>query len=111
VKIEILYVPGCINYHPAVDLVSSVLAAASFRAEVSGVLVHNEKEARALHFPGSPTIRVDGLDVEPQASRVFGLACRLYRNGNKVPSEEVVRRAISQAKRREECESQNAPPR
>ena len=51
--------------------------------------------------PGSPTVRVNGRDVEPNAIIVPGLACRLYANGLGVPSEEMVRAAISEAKRRE----------
>jgi hypothetical protein len=39
------------------------------------------EDAIAERFLGSPTIRVDGVDVEPAAGerRDFGLCCRLYR--------------------------------
>ena len=63
-KIEVLYSPGCPNYRPAVERIERVLASESLRAEIQSVAVNNDDEARELMFPGSPTIRVDGEDVE-----------------------------------------------
>jgi hypothetical protein len=42
---------------------------------------------------------VNGRDVEPSAVIVPGLACRIYPNGTGIPPEEIVRAAISEAKR------------
>ena len=64
-KIEVLYSPGCPNYRPAVERIERVLASESLRAEIRSVAVSNDAEAMELMFPGSPTIRVDGEDVEP----------------------------------------------
>jgi hypothetical protein len=50
-------------------------------------------------FPGSPTVRVNGEDVEPHEVSVFSLACRLYGDRSAIPSEELLREAISDAKR------------
>ena len=100
-KIEVLYVPGCPNLKPAVEAVMNVLKSESFEAEVCQVLVQSESEARALHFPGSPTIRVNGGDVEPESVSGFGLACRLYGNGLGVPSEGAIRTAVAAATREE----------
>lgn len=49
-------------------------------AELHLVRIEGEQDAFARGFLGSPTIRVDGLDVEPSASgRLdFGVRCRLY---------------------------------
>jgi hypothetical protein len=43
--------------------------------------VETDEEAQRLRFLGSPTVRVDGRDVEPgvDARDDFGLKCRLYR--------------------------------
>lgn len=100
-RIDVLYVPGCPNYEPAVARIQKVLAAESLQAEVRGVAVSSDAQAKVLLFPGSPTIRIDGDDVEPNYASRLGLACRLYANRSGVPSEEALRLAVSRAKRKE----------
>ena len=100
-RIEALYVPGCPNYAPAVERLQAVLEPQSLQAEIRSVPITNEAQAKALLFPGSPTIRIDGDDVEQHETVVPSLACRLYANRSGVPSEESLRIAISSAKRRE----------
>jgi hypothetical protein len=99
-RIEVLYVPGCPNYQPAFARIQKVLASESLQADVHGVPVSSDEEAKVLLFPGSPTIRIDGDDVEPNHANSPGLACRLYANRSGVPSEEVLRLAL-RAKRKE----------
>lgn len=98
-RIELLYVPGCRNYEPAMECLRKVLASQSVRDEIATRSVSTQAEAKALGFPGSPTIRINGEDVEPNQAGVPGLACRLYSNRNGVPSEAVLRTAIAAAKR------------
>ena len=98
-KVEVLFVPGCPNYAPAVERVKKVLASESLKQEVEGIPVNTLEDARALMFPGSPTIRINGDDVETTEANVPGLACRLYANRTGVPSEEVLRLAVARAKR------------
>ena len=100
-RIEVLYTPGCPNYLPAVERIEKVLVSESLRAEIRSVAVSSDAEAMELMFPGSPTIRVDGEDVEPDQTITPGLKCRLYANLSGVPSEEMLRLAISRAKQKE----------
>jgi len=100
-RIEILYVPGCPNYQPTVEQVERVLSSESLEAEIRSTAVRTDAEARELMFPGSPTIRVNGEDIEPRETSVPSLACRLYENRSGIPSEELLRIAISDAIRRE----------
>lgn len=102
-KIEVLYVPGCPNHKPAVQAVTAVLAAESLEgeAEICEVPVRSHDEALSLRFPGSPTIRVNGGDVEPESVFNYGLACRLYGNGMNLPSEAAIRTAVSAARKDE----------
>jgi hypothetical protein len=97
--IEILYVPGCPHHQPAFERLAKVLASESLSAEIRQVAVNTEAEAKALLFPGSPTIRIEGEDVEP--IHAPGLACRLYSNLSGVPSEQTFRLAITAARMRE----------
>ncbi len=41
--------------------------------------VDTEQSAEREEFVGSPTIRVDGRDVQPVEGEPTGLACRVYR--------------------------------
>ena len=97
-RIEVLFVPGCPNYEPAVERVKRVLAAESLQVDVESISVNTDSDAKALLFPGSPTIRINGNDVEPDQMNELGLTCRLYANRTGVPSEEVLRLAVSRAK-------------
>jgi hypothetical protein len=98
-RIEILYVPGCPNYQPAVEQVERVLCSESLQAEIRSIAVRTDAEARELMFPGSPTIRVNGEDVDPHQTILPSLACRLYEDRSGIPPEELLRAAISGAKR------------
>jgi hypothetical protein len=100
-RIEILYVPGCPNYQPAFERLQAVLASEAVKTGIRRVPVRTEAEANALLFPGSPTLRVNDEDVEPLPTTRPSLACRLYANRSGIPSEESMRKAISDAKRRE----------
>jgi hypothetical protein len=99
-RIEILYVPGCPNYQPTFERLQAVLASEAVKTGIQGIAVTNDVEAKTLLFPGSPTVRVNGEDVEPHQTSVPSLACRLYENRGGIPSEELLRTAILDAKRR-----------
>lgn len=75
VRIEILYVPGCPNYQPTLERIQEVLASESVRGEIHEVPVKTEAQAKALQFPGSPTIRINGEDVEPHQPSAPSLDC------------------------------------
>lgn len=97
-KVEVLFVPGCPNYQPALERVKHILVSEGLDVEVHGVPVNTGEDATALMFPGSPTIRIDGEDVEPIQINSPGLTCRIYANRTGVPSEETLRLAVSRAK-------------
>ena len=96
--IEVFYVPGCPNHQPAIDSLKDVLRSATIDAPIQEIAVMDEATASRLKFPGSPTIRIDGSDVESNHPECYGLACRLYSNGTGVPSREILERALAQAK-------------
>lgn len=98
-KVEVFFVPGCPNYGLALERVKKVLAAEALNVEVQGIPVNTDEDARAFMFSGSPTIRIDGNDIDPDQTRATGLACRLYTNRTGVPSEEMLRLAVARAKR------------
>ena len=81
-RVEILYFEGCPNHEPLHARVPALLHAAGLAADVVSRRVESEEEARRLRFLGSPTVRVDGRDVEPEAATRsdYGLTCRVYRS-------------------------------
>ena len=98
-KIEVLYFDGCPNHKPAIERVRQVLAEEGLSAEVLEVIVSEPSIAQKVGFLGSPSIRVNGLDVEPEArrGRAYGMMCRTYAvNGRRegLPSHEMLRQAM-----------------
>jgi hypothetical protein len=63
--------------------------------------VATDEAARSERFVGSPTIRIDGADVQPLPDEPAGLTCRIYRlrDGriSALPDPEDVRDALAAA--------------
>jgi len=99
VKIEILYSPDCPNYLRAVEHLQKALLEEHVSADVKHVQVLDAATAISMRFLGSPSIRINGLDVERPArsGEGLGLCCRTYpcvdgREG--APTVELIREAI-----------------
>jgi len=78
-NVEILYFEGCPNHAPALEMVRCVLDREKIEAEVRLIEVTDEKVAETVRFIGSPSVRVDGVDIEPGREEdppFFG--CRTY---------------------------------
>lgn len=98
-RVEILYFEDCPNHGPVRVLVDRVAAALGLQPTIDVVEVTDAPEAAQLRFLGSPTIRVNGRDVEPGAdSRSdFSMSCRIYRTASGVagrPDEAWIRDAL-----------------
>lgn len=101
--LELLYLDGCPNHDATANLVRSVLAAEGVAAEMRQILIRNHQDAEAYGFPGSPTVRVNGRDIENVASDRFGVgfACRTYVVDGKpqgVPPRSLVETAVRAAR-------------
>jgi hypothetical protein len=79
VEIELFYWEGCPSYPEAKSMLEEVLEEHRIDATIEMREVRTDDEAEALRFPGSPTIRIDGRDVDPagEDSRP-ALTCRIY---------------------------------
>jgi hypothetical protein len=101
-RVEILYFDGCPNHEPARALVEQVAAELGLQPEIELVEVTDAGTATRLRFLGSPSVRVDGRDVEPGADERsdFVLSCRVYRSERGLagqPEADWIRRALSEA--------------
>lgn len=97
---EILYFEGCPNVESARELVERAAAAAGVAIDWQLTEVTSSAEAERLRFLGSPSVRVDGRDVEPGADEreTFVLGCRIYRTTAGVsgqPAEEWIHAALA----------------
>lgn len=79
-RVEVLVFEGCPNVEAALERAREATVAARVHADVRLVLVGSDDEARRLRFLGSPSVHVDGVDVDPSAAERedFGLQCRVY---------------------------------
>ncbi len=102
-RVELLYFDGCPNHERLLPRLRELVADADPDAEVELRRVGSIEAAERECFLGSPTLRIDGVDVDPgTAERTdFGLKCRLYRSDegtSGIPPERWIRDALAQAK-------------
>ena len=96
--IEVLYVEHC-PCVPALSLLHQICAELSIDVEIRTILITDQASAERARFPGSPTVRVAGRDVEPAVEPPveYTLECRLYRHEHRLagyPQERWVRDAL-----------------
>jgi len=97
--VEILYFDGCPNQEDVRALVERIGLELGIELDLRLVEVPDEATAQRLGFLGSPTVRVGGEDVDPQAVGRGGyvLSCRVYRTERGFaghPDADLVRDAI-----------------
>jgi len=102
--VDILSFAGCPNHGPASSTVERLVRELGLDVEIRQIDIRDLETAERLRFLGSPTVRVDGGDVEPGADerRDFTLACRVFRTEEGYrgqPDERWIREALLQAKR------------
>ncbi len=102
-KIGILFIEGCPGVLPTAKHIKEIISEESIDAEISLILIETPEDARQLHFTGSPTVRINGIDIETNIKYIkdYGLRSRLYNiDGKKsgYPSKDMVRDAIKKVK-------------
>ena len=101
-RIEVLYFDGCPNHDALLPRLHEILALTGSSAEIHLRRIASDEAAQRERFLGSPTIRINGRDVEPAAERRtdYGLKCRLYRSSTGVsgqPDQELLQAALRSA--------------
>ena len=71
--VEVLSLPGCAGAAEALRLAGEIARALAPEAEVRDVRL-TEQEARERGFPGSPTVLVNGRDIEGRGPHAAGVA-------------------------------------
>lgn len=97
-RVDLLYFPGCPNVEAARTQLRRAFAELDLRPEWSEVDVTTHGVPAALLGYGSPTILIDGRDVEDERV-AHGSSCRIYRNSDGVgaPSVSTIVQALARA--------------
>ncbi len=100
-RVSFLFYEECPSHDLALERLREVMAEEGIPDEVEVIKVETEEQVCGLRFAGSPTIRVDGQDIDPPSdshNSYFALACRAYRleDGriSPLPSKHMIRRAL-----------------
>lgn len=96
VKLEFQYFEGCPNHIKMENNLTEAVKGLEDKVEIEKVLVEDELTANKVKFRGSPTLLVNGEDIEgvplPESP---SLSCRFYSKG--IPSSESIREKIIQS--------------
>jgi hypothetical protein len=106
--IDILYFEDCPHFPETLELVRDLADKLDVDADIETTEVETDRQARELEFRGSPSIRIDGEDIEPDVEdrTTVGRGCRVYDTPggtSGVPPAEMIERALQN--RRPDTES------
>jgi hypothetical protein len=88
-EVEFLYWEGCPSHPQALAELRGVMSELALDPATIAVReVTTEEQASGERFVGSPTIRIDGADIQPADGEPVGLTCRVYhrRDGRVSPT-------------------------
>lgn len=111
-EFKIYYHQGCPNYTKACRIICDVVGENELLAEIKLIPVLDNKEAKLFKFKGSPTVMINGLDVEEcysgsvdDQNLLFGPlydknSCRLYEctQSKGCPSKAMIECALNSSK-------------
>ena len=95
-KIEFLYFDDCPGHKTALALLEQILREEGISESIEKIEVTTEEAALQNRFLGSPSIRINGRDIEGRAEESeYGLKCRIYPDtGTGIPSQTTIRAAL-----------------
>jgi hypothetical protein len=101
-RVELLYWDGDPHYMTARQRLVEVLTEDAFETPIQMIAVGSDEDAELLAFPGSPTIRLDGIDIAPDPDPRPRLGLRSYPPDDDpdgprtepVPGKRLIRRAV-----------------
>lgn len=102
-RVELLFTDSDPNAMLARQRLVEVLIEDAFETPIQMIAVTSLEDARFLDFRGSPTIRIDGVDVYPEGAAEVGLHLRAYPSEvdgspEATPSKRLIRNAVEAAR-------------
>jgi hypothetical protein len=92
-QIQFLYFDGCPSWQGGLKNLKHALTEMNLSDEAIEILnIKTDEEAKKYQFIGSPTIRVDGEDIDPAASDQITSrrGCRIYKTPEGIKGEPTV---------------------
>lgn len=96
-RVELLFADGDPAAMAARQNLVEVLTEDAFETPIQMIAVASDADAELLGMRGSPTIRVDGVDIQPEWDGPIGLAPRRYGKGP-IPDKPLIRHAVERAR-------------
>ncbi|NOZ72526.1 MAG: DUF2703 domain-containing protein [Chloroflexi bacterium] len=101
-QIQFLYYEDCPSHEQALARLKQALAELGIKASIEIIKIETEEQAQQWHFIGSPTILVEGKDIDPPPPTTPpALTCRTYRREDgrfsPLPSPQLIRQALTRA--------------
>ena len=103
-EVQLYYFDRCPSYERALQNLRESLRLEGLSEAVELIAVASEAEALQKRFIGSPTIRINGVDLEGEAAeaRGYGFGCRVYDQEGRLvgwPSVDQIRRVLQSARK------------
>lgn len=95
-KVEFLYFESCPGHKQALINLKAALRESKIRADIVPINVTSEAQAAKAGFQGSPSIRVNGNDLDGR-NEGHSYGCRIYQTGGKLtptPSKEFIKEKL-----------------
>lgn len=107
-QVELFVSPSCSHRDQARAIIDEAIAASGQAATPEVIVIGDYEDAKARRFFGSPTVRVNGMDVEygDREPEEFATSCRYYNSPEgwlPLPSKGLVLRGIETALRRQQA--------
>lgn len=104
-KVQLLHTSDCHAWKDALSVLEEALSERGHETRSELILVTTDEEAKQLKFLGSPTVRIDDMDVDPRARTVSNYslaACRPYYYQEKIydyPPKDLIIEALKEVER------------
>jgi len=98
-KIELLIFEGCPNHKFAEEILRESVKALGIIADIEIIYVADNDDAVVKRFLGSPSIRINGKDIEIEenAETQYSMRCRRYKKGDifeGFPGRDLIKRKL-----------------
>jgi hypothetical protein len=96
-KVQLLFFDDCAFWQTGLEHLKVALQLEGIPPKVELVRIEDDVDAARQEFLGSPSFRVDGLELWPEERGTYGLTCRLYQTAEGLkacPSVPMLRQRI-----------------
>ena len=67
ITVKVLFSEGCDNTPPTIDLIKQISSELGIEVDLKLIRIESQDQASQWKFLASPTVQVNGLDIEPSA--------------------------------------------